>query len=112
MEKTKKYTAMSVAGFVFGLLCFIFSFTVITAPMFGGLSICFSILSRGDKHMDWLAKIGLIFSIVGIVLAYFLGIMVISSMPGFWENIFERLYSWTNPAEWLGSIPDYTLFRF
>lgn len=107
LKKTKTYNAMSVAGLVFGLLCMILCLSILPVPLFGGLALCFSILSRGDGHMNLLARLGIIFALIGIVVAYSLAVWIIMTSPGFLSSIFEYLYSWTDPANWLSNIRDY-----
>lgn len=109
MEKTvAKNNGMSVAGFIFGLLCMLTCFTVVFVPVLAGLGICLSILSRGDGSMTWLARLGIIFSVIGILLAFILGNFIIISTPGLLNNIFERLYFWVDPDNWLTNIGHYS----
>lgn len=96
-----KTNGMSVAGFIFGLFCLLTAFVISFVPLFAGLSICLSILSRGDQRMNWFAKFGIIFSVTGMILAFVEGFAILSSLPGGLSGLFERLIPWTDPTTWL-----------
>lgn len=68
MEK-QEVNGLGVAGLLFGVFSLLFSALVFTVPLFGGLSITFSLLSRGGKRMNTIAMVGIVLTIVSAVVA-------------------------------------------
>lgn len=60
---------MSLAALVFGILSVLGSLVVVPTPLFAGLAITFSWLSRGDKRMSNQALAGNILAVIAICIS-------------------------------------------
>lgn len=69
-ESTSKQTPnnMATASLVLGILALVTFCCYYTAPIFGGLSILFAILSRPEGRFSRPAKTGIILSVIALVL--------------------------------------------
>lgn len=68
----QRSNAFIVLSLVMGLLAVTSCSFIFFACIFGGLSILFAILSKGnDRHIQILPKIGIVSSVAGIVLSVF-----------------------------------------
>ena len=69
---------MSLAALVFGILSVLGSLVVVPTPLFAGLAITFSWLSRGDRKMSNQALAGNILAVVAILISLFvLGLLLV-----------------------------------
>lgn len=68
MEK-QEVNGLGIAGLLFGVFSLLFSALVFPVPLFGGLSVTFSLLSRGGKRMNTIAMVGIALTIVSVAVA-------------------------------------------
>lgn len=68
MEK-QEVNGLGIAGLLFGVFSLLFSALVFPVPLFGGLSVTFSLLSRGGKKMNTIATVGIVLTIVSVAVA-------------------------------------------
>lgn len=72
--------SMSLAALVLGILAVLASILVIPTPLFAGLSITFSWLSRGDKRMSNQALAGNILAVIAIVISLIVATVVLIAL--------------------------------
>lgn len=78
MNETKAASNnMSLAALIFGILAVLGSFTVVLTPVFAGLAITFSWLSRGDKRMCTQAVVGNVLGVIAIVISIIVLIAIV-----------------------------------
>ncbi len=83
---------LSIAGLVFGIFSIIFSVLIIPVPFFFGLSVTFSLLSRGAQKMNGLAKAGLVLSAVSVIVALGVLTALFAFLYRVAESILEMQY--------------------
>ena len=70
---------LSLASLVFGILAVIGSFVIIPTPLFAGLAITFSWLSRGDRRMSNQALAGNILALIAIAVSIIIFVVIIAA---------------------------------
>ena len=70
---------LSLASLVFGILAVIGSFVIVPTPLFAGLAITFSWLSRGDRRMSNQALAGNILALIAIAVSIIIFVVIIAA---------------------------------
>lgn len=108
MKTQVKNNALSVAGFIMGLISLVTSFVVVFVPFWAGLGLCFCILSRGDGRLSGLAKAGIILSVLGILAGFIFAHLFLIYFPALGGSIFHGLFSFADSFRWMGHLGHFT----
>ena len=99
--KEKSSTGMAVGSLIMGLLSLLTSFIMIFTPLFSGLAIAFSWLSRGNSKMKGAAIIGNILAVIAMIVSISVFCMLIAWIVGHLAGAgisgLNQMFDWMQP---------------